>query len=215
MKKMSPFAQNFEQLPRSLAVFPLSNAIVLPGSTLPLNIFEPRYLALLKDIMRGDQLIGMVQPKNTETVPTLFNVGCAARVTSYQETNDGRLEIILTGLCRFAIKSEIPSIRGYRVIEPDWQAYQHDCVEEMDIKQENKLLLNGVLRQYFTNKNLDVDWNSFAKVSAETLLNNLISQLALSSEDKQMLIETPELDARVKSFCALLEMNMHSNGSSH
>lgn len=215
MKKMSPFAQSFEQLPSSLAIFPLSNAVVLPGSTLPLNIFEPRYLTLLKDVMRGDQLIGMVQPKSNETVPTLFKVGCAARVTGYEETWDGRLNIVLTGLCRFSIKNEIPSIRGYRVIEPDWQDYALDCAEEVDIKQENKLLLNGVLRQYFTNKNFDVDWNSFADISSETLLNSLIAQLALSPEDKQMLIETQQLDARIKSFCALLEMDSRVSDSSH
>lgn len=220
MKKTSPFAQNFDQLPSSLPIFPLSNAIVLPGGHLPLNIFEPRYLNMFKDVMKDSQLIGMIQPKgpqpqDSEAPPTLFDVGCAARVTRYEETSDGRLEVVLTGLCRFSVQKEIPSIRGYRVIVPDWASYELDYNSSEAVSQENRMLLNGSLRQYFTYKNLNVDWDSFSQVSTETLLNNLIAQLALAPEDKQMLIETPDLDDRVKSFCALLEVEKMSNEQAH
>lgn len=220
MKKTSPFAQNFDQLPSSLPIFPLSNAIVLPGGHLPLNVFEPRYLNMFKDVMKDTQLIGMIQPKghhpqDSETLPTLFDVGCAARVTRYEETSDGRLEVVLTGLCRFSVQKEISSMRGYRVIVPDWGNYELDYDSSESVSQENRMLLNGSLRQYFTYKNLDVDWGSFSQVSTETLLNNLIAQLALAPEDKQMLIETPDLVARVKSFCALLEVEKMSNEQAH
>lgn len=218
MKKNSPFTQNFDQLPNSLAIFPLSNAVVMPGGLLPLNIFEPRYLNMLKDAMRGDQLIGMIQPKNeglNDDTPDLFNVGCAARISRYEETNDGRLEIMLAGLCRFKVKKEITSMRGYRVVAPDWSLYQNDYDDFEDVTQENKMLLNGALRQYFTYKNLDVDWDSFSHVPTETLLNNLISQLAFTPQDKQMLIETIDLETRVKSFCALLEMEKTQENQSH
>jgi Lon protease-like protein len=220
MKKTSPFAQSFDQLPSSLPIFPLSNAIVLPGGHLPLNIFEPRYLNMFKDVMKDAQLIGMIQPKDSqpqgsETPPPLFDVGCAARVTRYEETSDGRLEVMLTGLCRFSVQKEIPSIRGYRVIVPDWASYELDYDGSESVSQENRMLLNGSLRQYFTYKNLDVDWGSFSQVSTETLLNNLIAQLALAPEDKQILIETPDLANRVKSFCALLEVEKMSNEQAH
>lgn len=215
MKKISPFAQNFDQLPNSLPIFPLNNAFVLPGGLLPLNIFEPRYLTMFNDAMKTDQLIGMVQPRNEKTIPDLYDVGCAARVTRYEETSDGRLEIVLTGLCRFSIDHEIPSIRGYRVVAPHWENFQHDFAQTEDVNQENKLLLNGALRQYFTKKNIDVDWDSFAQVPAEALLNNLISQLALETAEKQILLEMPDLSARIKSFCAILETQKAQEGQTH
>lgn len=215
MKKISPFAQNFDQLPNSLPIFPLNNAFVLPGGFLPLNIFEPRYLNMLNDAMKTDQLIGMIQPRDDNVVPNLYDVGCAARITRYEEIGDGRLEIVLTGLCRFSIDKEIPSIRGYRVVAPNWSDFRYDFAQVEDINPENKLLLNGALRLYFTKKNIDVDWDSFAKVPAETLLNNLIAQLALESADKQILLEMPDLSARVKSFCAILETQKTQGGQTH
>ena len=103
MRKSSPFTQSFEQLPKTLPIFPLSGAVVLPGGTLALNIFEPRYLNMLQDTMRGDRLIGMIQPKNELTPTVLHTIGCAARVISYSETKDGRLEILLEGICRLSL----------------------------------------------------------------------------------------------------------------
>lgn len=215
MKKSSPFAQNFDQLPQSLPIFPLNNAFVLPGGLLPLNIFEPRYLNMFHDAMRSDQLIGMIQPRDDNDVPNLFEVGCAARVTRYEETIDGRLEVGLTGLCRFRVMKEIPSIRGYRVVAPDWSNFHHDFTIDDKTDKECKFLLNGALRQYFIKKNIDVDWDSFSQVSSEILLNNLISQLQLDSKDKQLLLETPELSARIKSFCAILGNEDAFNSNAH
>ncbi len=99
--------QQFEQLPDTLPVFPLTNAVVMPGGHLPLNIFEPRYLNMLQDAMERHRLIGMIQPRDESPNPDLYSVGCAARITRYEETNDGRLEVSLTGLCRFEIKEEL------------------------------------------------------------------------------------------------------------
>ena len=116
MKNHSPFSQPFELLPTTLPVFPLSSAVVLPRGLLPLNIFEPRYLNMIKDAMQGEQLIGMIQPQDNKTGSTLVKVGCAARIIRYEETSDGRLEILLAGLCRFEVREEISSMRGYRLI---------------------------------------------------------------------------------------------------
>ena len=217
MNNHSPFTQRFEQLPHSLPVFPLLNAVMMPGAFLPLNIFEPRYLNMFTDAMKGDQLIGMIQPKDKElsgNPPPLFQVGCAGRITRYEETNDGRLAVMLAGLCRFKIEKEITNVRGYRVVVPDWSEYQHDY-EDQGENQENTLMLNGALRQYFTEKNVEVNWDSFEEVSTEVLLNNMIGQLPFTPQDKQMLIEIPDLETRVKSFCALLEVEKESDKKAH
>ncbi len=228
MKNHSPFTQTFEQLPTTLPIFPLSNAVVMPGGFLPLNIFEPRYLNMFKDAMQGDQLIGMIQPKDIqsqdtltkskeakENSPSLFDIGCAARISSYQETTDGRLEVMLTGICRFQVKQEITSMRGYRIVVPDWSQYKHDYDEAEELSQEKVLQLNGALRQYFTYKKIDVNWESFSDIPTEDLLNNLIEQLPFTSQHKQILIEAFDLEIRLKSFCALLETEKSANEQSH
>ena len=117
------------QLPDVLPVFPLANAVVLPGGYLPLNIFEPRYLNMVQDAMEGHRLVGMVQPRDDSTKPELYQVGCAGRVTRYYETQDGRLEIVLSGLCRFRIGEELSTTRGYRLIKPDWSEFEIDYAD--------------------------------------------------------------------------------------
>ena len=126
MKELSPFMQTFDRLPATLPIFPLHNAMMFPGGNLPLNIFEPRYVNMLQDAMRSDQLVGMIQSRDESGKPDLFKVGCAGRVTRYEENDDGRIEIILTGLCRFQVQEELASTRGYRLIVPDWSAYACD-----------------------------------------------------------------------------------------
>ena len=119
MSRLSPFVQPFEQLPPTLPVFPLSSAVVLPATNLPLNIFEPRYLNMVQDAIESHRLIGMIQPRYDTANPGLYQVGCAGRITRYAETNDGRLEIALTGLCRFTIGEELSTTCGYRLVKPD------------------------------------------------------------------------------------------------
>lgn len=215
MKKISPFAQSFSQLPNSLPIFPLSNAIVMPRGYLSLNIFEPRYLNMFQDSMRGEQLIGMIQPKNNDDLPNLFDVGCAARISRYEETNDGRLEVVLSGLCRFSIEEEISSIRGYRIVVPSWKNFASDYDDTAETKSEDTMLLHGALRQYFTHKNIDIDWDSINQVSTEVLLHNLIAQLPITPQDKQILIETPTLRDRIKSFCAIIDINEDAEAQTH
>ena len=125
MKPHSPFMQAYDQLPDTLPVFPLPNAVILPGGYLPLNIFEPRYLNMLEDAMASHRLIGMIQPRDDNTQPALYQFGCAGRISRYEETRDGCLEIMLSGLCRYEIKQEITTTRGYRLIIPDWSKICH------------------------------------------------------------------------------------------
>lgn len=215
MKKHSPFTQRFELLPNTLPIFPLPNAVVLPGGLLQLNIFEPRYLNMLKDAMRGDQLIGMIQPENDETPPALFKVGCAARVIRYEETSDGRLEILLAGLCRFEISEELSSMRGYRLVSPNWDRFEHDYNASPPCDSQTSLLFKAALRSFFKEKDVDVDWDTIEQLSHETLVNNLIGQLPISVTDKQLLLESNTVENRVKSFIAILEGSQDADMARH
>ncbi len=205
MKKHSPFTQSFDLLPNTLPVFPLSNAVVLPGGLLPLNIFEPRYLNMFKDAMKGAQLVGMIQPKDDQTPPDLFDIGCAARIIRYEETSDGRLEILLAGLCRFERAEELSSMRGYRLIVPSWKQFEGDYHDQVAADAQAGLLFTASLRRFFKIKNIEVDWETIEQLSQETLINNLIGQLPISVEDRQLLLEADTLADRVKSFTAVLD----------
>jgi Lon protease-like protein len=204
MRKKTSFTQSYNQLPQTLPIFPLGGAAILPGGTLALNIFEPRYLNMIQDAMKHDQLIGMIQPKDELSPSSLHKVGCAARIIRYSETNDGRLEILLQGLCRFSLHEELSSMRGYRLVKPNWAEFKPDFSIHNLASDQSFELFSNALRRYFNEKNVDVDWEALDRLSQSTLVNNLIGQLALSHEDKQLLIEADTLSDRVKSFTAIL-----------
>ncbi|NJN46224.1 MAG: hypothetical protein HC808_06820 [Candidatus Competibacteraceae bacterium] len=131
------FAPEFDQLPTTLPIFPLTGAIVLPFVQLPLNIFEKRYLTMIFDALSERRMIGMIQPKSTDG-DDIYPIGCAGRISSFQETDDGRLLISLTGLCRFEVQEEIPTIRGYRRIIPNWHQYAEDLLRRRGESQHNR-----------------------------------------------------------------------------
>ncbi len=140
--------QQYDQLPDYLPIFPLPNSVVLPGGQLPLNIFEPRYLNMVNDAMEKHRLIGLIQPRDESSKPELFDVGCAARITKYEETNDGRIEIILSGLCRFKVKDELTATRGYRLVLPDWTEFESDYEEDEEPSEESLSHFNSVRPQH-------------------------------------------------------------------
>ncbi|MDJ0831980.1 MAG: LON peptidase substrate-binding domain-containing protein [Gammaproteobacteria bacterium] len=205
MPTHTPFMQNIEQLPETLPIFPLANAVVLPGGLLPLNIFEPRYLNMTQDAMETHHLIGMIQPRDDSNEPDLFQVGCAGRITRYQETYDGRLEIVLTGLIRFRVMEELSTTRGYRLIKPEWSDYIPDLNEVVEPDEQDKSEFNTALRSYLDNNKLEADWSMIEKLNSEQLTNSLVGLLPLSDTDKQMLIETDTLAHRLRAFTAILE----------
>jgi len=207
MSKLSPFMQHFDQLPNTLPVFPLGNAVVMPGGHLPLNIFEPRYINMLQDAMESHRLIGMIQPRDDSPKPELYKVGCAARITRYEETNDGRLEISLTGLCRFEIKDEIVTTRGYRLIVPEWSKFAIDYEEQSEPDAVTQKSFINTLKVYFNQTDMKLDWEVLEKLDAENLLNALFYFLNLSNEDKQMLIEIDTIEQRIKAITAIFESN--------
>jgi Lon protease-like protein len=210
----SAFIQRYEQLPDTLPVFPLGNAVLLPGGALPLNIFEPRYLNMVEDAMQGDRLIGMIQPRDDADVPALCDVGCAGRITRYGETSDGRLEIVLTGVCRFRVVEEFPSVRGYRLVQPDWSPYRHDYDDET-VGDAELRLFKAVLRSYLEQQNMQVDWELLEKLDVTQLSSNLVSALPLAAEEKQLLLESPGLQQRLTLFASLLGESASTAGTRH
>lgn len=202
----SPFIARFYQLPDTLPVFPLPGAIVMPGNELPLNIFEPRYLNMVNDALSTHHMIGMIQPDPDTTNGTeLCHTGCAGRITQYRETDDGRIEMILSGVCRYDIGEELPTTRGYRLIVPDWSRFREDYADhEGTLRAEHDRLIR-TLKHYFQVKGLEADWSMVERLSTVRLMNSLHMALPLSERHKQVLLETVEPAQRLHTFYGLLD----------
>ena len=204
----SPFDPTIEQLPRALPIFPLSGALLLPGGRLPLNIFEPRYLAMIQDALKGERTIGMVQPREGEEkapAPALYRLGCAGRIVSFDETDDGRYHIALSGLCRFEIVEELALTNGYRRVVPDFSPYYDDFKEPPDGTIERKHLIECV-RAYFKLQSINADWKAIEAASDERLVTTLAMACPFEPSEKQALLEARDLAERVRVMTALFEM---------
>jgi hypothetical protein len=208
----SPFFQRLPDLPSVLPIFPLSGAVVLPGVQLPLNIFEPRYLAMVQAALASDHLIGMVQPRTQDTgeAPPIHRIGCAGRITSYSETNDGRIIRVLTGLCRFLVIDELPMQAGFRRVKPDWQPYALD-LEEVETTLAEREHFMGSLRAFCDQRSVQVPWDDLGKMADADLINLLCAHLPLEAEDKQALLETVQLDERAALMRGLMEMSAQAS----
>lgn len=206
----NPFLPTFDQLPSQLPIFPLTGAVLMPGVQLPLNIFEPRYLNLVQTALAGDHLLGMVQPmrasEQTEETPPIHRVGCAGRITSYSETNDGRLLIVLTGLCRFEILLELEGEQGFRRIAPDWSRFASDYDEVSDDIADRDQFI-GSLRSFCDQYRVEIPWDDLNQMPDSDMVNLLCTHLPLPSEDKQALIETIDLPERANLMRGLMEMS--------
>jgi Lon protease-like protein len=210
----SPFLQAFAELPRELPIFPLAGAVVLPGVQLPLNVFEPRYLSMVAAALAEDHLIGMVQPRidgQDEEPPEVHRIGCAGRITSYSETNDGRIVLVLTGLCRFAITEELPERDGFRRVRPDWSRFAGDYKSE-DGEIADRTSFMGSLRAFCDQRSVEVPWDDIGKMADDDLVNLLCAHLPLDADDKQALLETDGVDARADLMRGLMDMSAFSAG---
>ncbi|PVV18178.1 MAG: hypothetical protein B6D78_16845 [gamma proteobacterium symbiont of Ctena orbiculata] len=212
----NPFLPDFQQLPTSLPVFPLSGAVVMPGAQLPLNIFEPRYLDMVQDVLKSHHLIGMVQPDEGEdaTKHQLHTTGCAARISFYNETLDGRIEVILTGVCRFDILTELPSDRDYRMIRPNWERFISDYNFNLPIAQEKRNSINSTLDRYLNFNELQTDTDQLKNLTTPQLVNVLTTALPLSHEDKQSILNTVDINERFQLLMVKMEM-ASSSANSH
>ena len=203
-------------LPDTIPVFPVPGALLLPRSRLPLHIFEPRYLAMLDDTLRTPlRIIGMVQPRDggaTEDC-ALHNIGCAGRLTSFTETEDGRYMTTLTGVSRFRVGAEVEGFTPYRRCNPDWAAFERDLgTSERDpgFDRENFF---AILGRYFENVGLQTDWGSLKDAEDELLVNSLSMLCPFEPEDKQALLEAPSLETRRETLVTLIEFALRSGGS--
>jgi len=204
-------------LPRLLKVFPLPGALLLPHAELPLNIFEPRYLAMVSDALAGDRLIGMIQPDIEDAdlsgSPALKQVGCAGRITSFAETPDGRILITLSGICRFAIGKEIGSDKPYRQIEADFSGFADDLVDAEDDEAVDRTSLLKVFQDYLAANDMSADWDQVKAASTEALVNTLAVLSPHAPRDKQALLEAKDLKSRADVLIALTEMALARSGS--
>ena len=195
-------------LPNIISVFPLSNFIIFPKTTVPLNIFEPRYLDMVNDSMKSDKLIGMIQPKNSKdenNIPKLHNVGCLGKITSFRETEDSRYLIELKGKIRFQILSEINTDKKYRSVEVNYNDYSNDLSEEKEkLKFSDLELIFKDLKSLFEKRGFIINWKALEKQSLNETINALAMASPFSLEEKQILLEAKNLDIRKNKIAEIL-----------
>ncbi len=202
----NPFISPFDALPATLPIFPLAGAIVLPRTELPLNIFEPRYLKMVEDALGSHRMIGMIQPDpSARNDAAVYRTGCAGRITQYRETSDCRIEMVLTGVCRFDVGEELPTTRGYRMIMPDWSRFADDYVEHDEVLRPRHAQLIESLKHYFDVNDLEADIPMLERLPTARLVDSLVLALPLESAEKQMLLESVSAMERLENFVALLE----------
>jgi Lon protease-like protein len=205
------FDPTFEELPATLPIFPLTGVLLLPSGRLPLNIFEPRYLAMTRAALAGDRMIGMIQPTEPERPdhpPALFGVGCAGRIIAFSETDDGRYLITLGGLVRFGIKRELePDPGGFRRVEPDFARFAADMVED-DTPELDRPRFMRALKGFFQRQGISGDWEAIEKTSDRLLVISLAMVCPFQPEEKQALLEAPSAAERARILTALLEMSV-------
>jgi len=199
-------------LPQVIPLFPLDGSLLLPRGQLPLNIFEPRYLNMLDDVMAGDRIIGMIQTiGGSRARPLLAPVGCAGRVTSYAETSDGRYLITLTGVIRFRTGDELPTRTPYRQVRASYDAFEADLAAPAESDDWVREPMLTALRAYLNRHELDVDWDTAREAPEEALVNSLAMALPFEPGAKQALLEAPDLSARARTLTALLAIDAASN----
>ena len=200
-------------LPDEIPVFPLSNFIIFPKTTVPLNIFEPRYIEMIDDAMRGNRIIGMIQPKkNDQNIPVLYNIGCAGKITSFNETEDGRYLIILNGVCRFKIIDEVNNHNLYRECEVKYEEFSNDLMEKSDeIKFSDLRLIFQNLKGLFKKQGYEINWKEIEKQSLDQTINTLSMASPFSLEEKQVLLESKDLNIRKEKLEEILNTYVLDN----
>lgn len=207
-------------LPSVLPVFPIGGAVLLPRGVMPLNIFEPRYLAMVRDAMAGDKLIGMIQPRltrdddddRTDDRPGLFDVGCAGRITEYRETGDGRMIIALTGVARFSVTRELDVTTPYRQVTPDFAAFD-DAGEPRPLAPAARSALETTLRSYLDTQGLSADWKAVSEADDDSLVTTLSAVCPFDPVERQALLEARDLPARAATLNALMTFAQGTGGS--
>ena len=198
-----------KNLPIKLPVFPLSNFIIFPKTTVPLNIFEPRYIDMVNDSMKSDKIIGMIQPKksvNQDNNPELHEIGCIGKITSFRETEDGRFLIEIKGLTRFKKIKEIKTEKKYRILEVSYENFSQDLLNKKEeIKFSDLELIFKDLKSLFEKKGFIINWKALEKQSLDETINALAMASPFTLEEKQILLEAENLDLRKNKIAEILK----------
>ena len=201
------------ELPSNLPVFPLSNFIIFPKTTVPLNIFEPRYIDMVNDSMKSNKFIGIIQPKNSskqQNSPDLYNIGCLGKIVSFRETEDGRYLIELKGAIRFKTIKEIQSTNKYREYEVDYKDFKNDLDNlKEEVKFNDLQLIFKDLRNLFEKKGFIINWKEIEKQSLDEIINALAMASPFSLEEKQVLLEAENLEIRKNRISEILSTYSH------
>ena len=207
--------QNNKKLPEEISIFPLSNFIIFPESTVPLNIFEPRYVQMIDDAMKSHRMIGMVQPKKTGDLkkPNLYNVGCVGKITSFNETDDGRYLIVIKGISRFKILNEINNNKLYREFEITFDDYKKEDMfnNNHEIKFSDLKLIFNNLKYFFEKKGYNINWKELEKQSLDQTINTLAMASPFSLEEKQILLEAININSRKSQLEKILNTYVVDN----
>ena len=207
--KRSALEPDLQDLPRTIPIFPLNGALLLPGGRLPLNIFEPRYLAMIADALTSShRLIGMIQSNEIDTQdgmpPMIYSTGCVGKISSFEETPDGRNLISLDGLVRFNVVEELEMKDGYRRVNVSYDRFKHDLdVVTPDVDRDALL---KALKKYFDQKGFTADWDAIRSCDSEKLVTTLSMICPFGVQDKQALLEADTVTTRALTLTALLEM---------
>jgi len=195
-------------LPKTIPVFPINNFIIFPKTTVPLNIFEPRYIEMIDESMRSNKLIGMIQPRNSinnQSKPILHDIGCLGKITSFKEIEDKRYMIELKGLIRFKIIKEVKTLKKYREYEVNFQNFNHDLGEEKeDLKFSDLELIFKDLKSLFEKRGFIINWKELEKQSLDEIINALAMASPFSLEEKQILLEAKNLSVRKNKIAEIL-----------
>ena len=193
-------------LPKEIPIFPLSNFIIFPETSVPLNIFEPRYINMIDDAMKGNRMIGMIQPKSfNQKTPDLYKIGCVGKITSFNETEDGRYLIVLAGVSRFKITEELKTQKLYRLCKVDFKDFSYDLEEkDEEIKVSDLEFIFKNLKSLFIKQGYIIDWKELEKKSLNQTINALAMASPFSLEEKQILLETNDLSERKQKLEQIL-----------
>ena len=204
---------NKKSLPKIIPVFPLSNFIIFPKTTVPLNIFEPRYIDMINDSMKSNKIIGMIQPQSSsyqKVQPELHKVGCIGKITSFRETEDGRYLIELKGVVRFKSVKELETVTKYRILHVDYNDYIQDLDNKKeDLKFSDLELIFKDLKSLFEKKGFIINWKALEKQSLDETINALAMASPFSLEEKQVLLEAQNLDIRKNKIAEILKTYTH------
>ena len=199
--------------PKTIPVFPLSNFIIFPKTTVPLNIFEPRYIDMVNDSMKSNKFIGMIQPKYNniqKEIPELYNIGCLGKITSFRETDDGRYLIELKGVTRFETIEEVETQKKYRTFEVNFKKFNHDLKNNIEqLKFSDLELIFKDLRSLFEKKGFIINWKALEKQSLDETINALAMASPFSLEEKQILLEAESLEIRKNKIAEILTTYTH------